>query len=256
MELTVLDRLERLEDRVAKLEGAVGSPQAHVCDCKPVDAISNLKLEQFQLPPNAPVMHGELGAGTVLFRKPIMYLYNLSGSVMQCTVDFKTTVLVDSVPEVRKDNKIVFNLDSDSYVNSKYRYLYYEIDASEGIPKSSIYTYVRNDKNLYGDLERLAVICGLYGKEAVDFASYWELEVSRYDQPYFKCEILTEAKLDKPFPIEITPQPEYFIRRYIKFMPSEKLGKSQLEGLERRARMGGLRVIEWGGVIADEKKIR
>ncbi len=193
----------------------------------------------------------------IILRKPVMYLYNMSGMVMSMSVDFKTNVIVDSIPLVRKDNKIVFNLDADSYINSKYDYLYYEFEINKEIPRASYYTYVRNDKNLIDDLIKLANMSSLFGRESTDFANYWGLELKRNDCKYFKVEIYDEDKLNKLFPIEIYPEPEFMLRRYFKFVPCDKTIKSNIDLLKSKykSRTGNIRVVEWGGFVDQGKKI-
>ena len=195
------------------------------------------------------------GVSSLVLRKPIMYFYNMTGLSQQFTVDFKNNKIPDSVPEVRKDNKLVFTVEADSSINGKYNYLYYEFEIDKE-PKSNTYTYVRNNKDLYDNLIRLCQAIGLQGQEQIDFACYWELELKRLDCEYYKCEIFTEDKLDKLFPMEISPTPDYFIRRYVKFVPSDKLGKGNLDSNSlRKARVGAWRICEWGGLISGQTKI-
>lgn len=212
-----------------------------------------------QLPPPLLEEGGWSGrTSSTLMKKPIMYLYNFTGDTLNCNVDFKSNIIADSVPEIRKDNKIVFSLDSDSYINEKYAYLYYEFDITGNEPKSSSYTFVKNNKNLDYDLERLANCLGFNPDEAKDFVCYWGLELKRLDTPFFKCEIFDETKLDKLFPIEIDPAPAWIARRYVKFLPVDKIGKGNItaEQFRPRARTGSLRIFEWGGFIAGSGKIK
>jgi hypothetical protein len=193
-----------------------------------------------------------------LVRKPVMYIYNMSGAVISMTVDFKTNVVVDAVPALRKDNKVMFNLDGDSYINSKYDYLYYEFEITKDIPRATYYAYIRNDFNLLEDLLKLANMSGLFGREASDFATYWNLELKRDACKYYKVEIYDEDKLDKLFPIDVFPQPGFFLRRYFKFTPCDKTSKSNIELLKSkyRSRTGNIRIAEWGGWISEAKTIK
>lgn len=194
-------------------------------------------------------------SGNLLLRKPIMYFYNMTGISKQFTIDFKNNKIPDSVPEVRKDNKLVFTIEADSSINGKYNYLYYEFEIDKE-PKSTMFTYVRNNKDLYDYLLRLCQAIGLQGQEQIDFACYWDLELKRLDCEYFKCEVFTEDKLDKLFPIEVSPSVDYLIRRYIKFVPCDKLGKGNIDSnVLRKSRSGSFRACEWGGWISGQTKI-
>lgn len=194
----------------------------------------------------------------ICVRKPIMYIYNMSGEVQNMSIDFKTCKVLDSVPKIRKDNKLIFSLDTENFINNKYGYLYYEFALDQDITRSNSYVFIRNDRNLSSDLNKLANICSLFGEEARDFVTYWDLELKRSDTPYYKCEIYDEDKLSKLFPMDIDPEPNFLIRRYIKFLPVDKLGKSNTEALKAKwkSRMGNIRVIEWGGWIDESKSIK
>jgi len=196
-----------------------------------------------------------------LFRKPIMYLYNMTGMLQSVTVDFGEMVLPDSVPEIRDDGKITFNLDSDSFINSKYKYLYYEIEYDKPLPKPAATITIVNDKSLTDGLSNLAIMCGLWSNEVTDFVAYWDLELKRSDCKYWKCDILTEKELDPILPINIFPKPDFFIRRYIRFTESDNGQKintklSKDVKFQTAPRMGAIRVIEWGGMIADSGLIQ
>jgi hypothetical protein len=194
----------------------------------------------------------------ICVRKPVMYLYNMTGMVQSMAVDFKSNVVIDSIPTIRKDNKLVFNLDADSYINSKYDYLYYEFEIDKEIPRATYYAYVRNDKNLTEDLVKLANMSSLFGRESSDFANYWGLELKRTESKYFKVEIYDEDKLDKLFPIEIYPEPQYILRRYFKFTPCDKTSKSNIDILKSKykSRTGEIRVVEWGGWVNEAKTVK
>lgn len=197
----------------------------------------------------------------VLFKKPIMYLYNMTGTSRQIAVDFGSSKIPDAVPAIRADGKLVFNLDSDGYINNKYKYLYYEIEYDKPLPKGAATIYVSNDKFLSEGLANLARLCGLWSQEITDFVGYWELELKRSDCAFWKCDILTEKELDPIIPITVSPKPEFFIRRYIKFSESDKGQKTSSKvskdiRIQTPFRSGELRVCEWGGVISDAKVIK
>jgi hypothetical protein len=196
----------------------------------------------------------------VLFKKPIMYLYNMTGTTVPVTVDFGSIVIPDAIPEIREDGKITFNLDSDSYIDNKYKYLYYEIAYDKPLPKAALSIYISNDKFLSEGLANLARLCGLWSDEIADFVTYWDLELKRSDCKYWKCDILTEKELDPILPITVFPRPEFFIRRYIKFSESDKGQKissktSKDIRLTTPMRTGKLRVCEWGGMINESGTI-
>jgi hypothetical protein len=198
------------------------------------------------------------GPDDLIIRKPVMYLYNMSGMVQSMSVDFKNNKVVDSIPTVRQDNKLVFNLDTDSFINAKYDYLYYEFLIDKEIPRATYYAYVRNDKNLIDDLTKLANMSSMFGRESADFSSYWNMELKRSDTKFYKVEIYDEDKLNKLFPIDVFPEPGYFLRRYFKFSECDKPAKSNISLLQDkyRTRTGSIRVVEWGGWIEGNTKIK
>ena len=248
MERELESRFDHIENELKDIKMMLRGLDTHKCEAP----------KKFPVWPNAlPAQPAGdpmpwLGGGDIAMRKPIMYFYNFTGDTLNCNVDFKSNIVIDSVPEIRKDNKIVFSLDSDSFINDKYGYLYYEFDITGNEPKSSSYTFIRNNKGLDYDLERLANCLGFNQKEATDFIAYWDLELKRLEAPFFKCEIFDETKLEKLFPIEIDPVPNFLARRYVKFVPVDKMGKGNItaEQFKPKARMGALRVFEWGGYIA------
>jgi hypothetical protein len=193
-----------------------------------------------------------------IIRKPVMYLYNMTGLIQSMAVDFKGNKLADSVPEIRKDNKIVFNLSTDGFINDKYDYLYYEFIIDKDIPRATYYAYVRNDSQLMDDLTKLANMSSLFGREASDFAVYWNLELKRNECKFYKVEIYDEDKLNKLFPIEVYPAPDFFIRRYFKFTPIDKPAKTNISLLtdKFKSRSGAIRVVEWGGWIDGSESIK
>lgn len=253
-----MNKIEELENRVEELECSLREVRTALgLDTKVV--LQELPLAL--LPPDGPLNKPKQtlnGGGQVLMKKPVMYLYNFTGDTLNCNVDFKTNIIADSVPEIRKDNKLPFALDSDSFINDKYSYLYYEFDITGNEPKSNANTFIRNNKHLDQDLEKLARMVGLVSNEVTDFVTYWSLELKRSDTPFYKCEIFGEDKLEKLFPIDIFPVPDFLVRRYVKFIPVDKMGKGNItvEQFRPKARTGALRVCEWGGFIAGEGKVR
>lgn len=248
-----MNKIEELESRIEKLECLLGvdhTPQTE--EQAPLGFEFDITKQV-----DGPASFTKPSFSGVVVKKPVMYLYNFSGDTLNCNVDFRTNVIVDSVPEIRKDNKIVFALDSDSFINNKYSYLYYEFGLQGNEPKSSSYAFVRNDRNLDTDLERLARMIGLMNNEVTDFVTYWSLELKREETPFWKCEVFDESKLDKLFPLEITPTPNFLVRRYVKFVQADKLGKGNVtpELFRPKARTGALRIMEWGGWISGSKTV-
>ena len=152
---------------------------------QPVDPFKWTDPASYEPFPVSPSCVGPLDPHT-LFRKPIMYLYNMTGLLQSVTVDFGEMVLPDSIPEIRDDGKITFNLDPDSFINSKYRYLYYEIEYDKPLPKAAASITIINDKSLTDGLTNLAIMCGLWSNEVTDFVAYWDLELKRSDCKYWK----------------------------------------------------------------------
>jgi hypothetical protein len=243
------------KERVNNIEQEIGCINKRLDEL--IEILKNIQPVSFQDVPRPSFIQTN---EPLLFKKPIMYLYNMTGVTHQVTVDFGSIVLPDAIPAIRSDGKITFNLDSDSYIDNKYKYLYYEIEYDKPLPKAALTVWVSNDKFLSEGLANLARLCGLWSDEVQDFVTYWDLELKRSDCRFWRCDILTEAELDPILPITVFPKPEFFIRRYIKFSESEKGQKissktSKDIRLQTPVRTGSLRVCEWGGCINESGTI-
>lgn len=257
--VTNKDRIARLEDEVGCLNRRIDELISLLRGQQSAVSVLPIEVEPVEIP--EPPVRITAAGGPALFKKPIMYLYNMTGTSKQVAVNFGSAVIPDAVPAIRDDGKLVFNLDSDGYIDNKYRYLFYEIEYDKPLPKGALTIWISNDKFLQEGLANVAKLCGLWSDEIIDFVNYWDLELKRSDCKYWKCEILTEKELDPIIPIEISPKPDWFIRRYVKFSEDDKGQRiSSKTGRDVRIstppRMGELRVCEWGGMIADSGTIQ
>ena len=118
------DRMEQLLNLI-KMWGVKSEP---ITSIKPLDTHIELNSGNGLIPEFNSTYTRKLEDVPMTFKKPIMYLYNMTGVTVPVTVDFGSMVLSDAIPEIRDDGKITFTLDSDSFINNKYKYLYYEIE--------------------------------------------------------------------------------------------------------------------------------
>ena len=205
--ITTKERVAKLEEEIScinrRLEELIrlfGTKDIPITSIKPnMPTVSVLNKVS---PGIEPVF--DLNPRTALFKKPIMYLYNMTGVTTQVTVDFGSIVIPDAIPEIRADGKISFKLDADSYIDNKYKYLYYEIEYDKPLPKPVLSIVISNDKFLSEGLANLARLCGLWSDEISDFVTYWDLELKRSDAKFWKCDIFTEKELDPILPISMS----------------------------------------------------
>jgi hypothetical protein len=194
----------------------------------------------------------------LLLRQPIMYFYNFTGLNQQLTIDFNNLKIVESYPAVRTDNRVVFTVDQDGFVDSKYDYFYYEIALEKTLTKPEVILYFSNDKNLITSLNNLALVIGLMSDEIKHFVQFANFELKKSDTKFWKIEVFSETKLNAELPITIYPEPDYFIRRYVKFTPSNTGNKTNtkfgITKLPYSARTGKMRIVEWGILINDAVK--
>ena len=196
-----------------------------------------------------------INLNTATMRKPVMYFYNNTGDNLQVAVDFQFEGLHDTIPKVRDDNKIIFTLDNEGFINNKYKYLYYEINFTKELPKAEYVYYLDNNKYLDDQLRKLCMYFKFWNNEIDDFVAYWELELKRIEDKYIRCDIYTEVVLDELFPIDIVPKPGWMIRRYIRFVPVDKKGREKID-IPFKQRAHEFKVCEWGGLVSDSKNIK
>ena len=199
------------------------------------------------------------GPDDLILREPFMFFDNFTGLNQQVTVDFNDLSVIQSVPTIRPDNKVIFNVDQDGYVDSKYDYFYYEIGLEKTLTKPVSTLYLTNDRNLLSSLENLCLMIGLYSNEYNVFNQFVNFELKKHDTKFWKADIFTEEKLNSEFPISVYPEPDFFIRRYIKFTPSDKnLSKNtkfNKDSFGNAHRSGLFRCIEVGFLV-DPGKIK
>lgn len=174
--------------------------------------------------------------------KHFIFLYNYSGENKNLILDFKENVL-KSLPQIRKDKKILFSLDSANTVARNGKYLYFELEDKE-ITRSNIFSFIRKN-NIREDLQRLCHFIGMQSDEIDDFVRFCEFDLLLNGAEFFKCEIYN--KVDKVHQNILSPIPEFNEQRFLRFSSCEKLGKQNIQNESFRVnRKGEIRCFEIG----------
>ena len=185
-------------------------------------------------------------------KKPILYIYPKKNKT-KVTVSFENpNLLTTTYPKYNKKWVVTANKNGDlTDKNGNYYYgLYWEEERNLNIDFSQGY-YVTKE-NAISFLEDKLKYIGFNDKERNEFIIYWlpVLEKNKKSIVHFE---LTEER-NEYNKINISPKPDSMLRvsMHVKKVDSEphNLERQHMKHFNRK----GFTVVEWGGVIHDEKE--
>ncbi|MGC9331572.1 MAG: hypothetical protein ACP5DZ_06825 [Bacteroidales bacterium] len=139
--------------------------------------------------------------------KPNIYLYPESTMEIRMSVDFpQGGYITASIPEYNEEWKVT--ADSNSLIDGKYTYLYYESTQPDAWQKN--YGWLIKSDELEDffvpDLQEL----GFNDHEIDDFTEYWIFRLNQYEA----CLIYPQTKtnMDNLVELNITPAPDQSLR--------------------------------------------
>lgn len=177
--------------------------------------------------------------------KPIIYLYPTKET--EINVDLgKSESITSSYPKYingwnvkAKPNGDLIDLDTGKNLYA----LYYENESNVDFKVTDEGFCIKGEE-VTEFLEEKLRILGLNDKEAEEFIIYWlpKLEKNKYNYIRFA----TEEEINQNMPVEITPNPDTFIRVLMVYKPLNRpidLKKQELNYVQR----DGFIAVEWGG---------
>ncbi len=177
--------------------------------------------------------------------KPIIYLYPTEETEVSVKL-LKNNNITSSYPKYIDGWNVIAKPNGDlTYIeNGKELYsLYYECEDKYEYKVEKDGFIVKGENSAQFLEEKLAIL-GLTEREAEEFIIYWlpKLESNNYNYIRFA----TQAEINENMPIEITPEPDTFIRIIMTYKPLTEAIEVEEQHLEKNERKGYV-AVEWGG---------
>ena len=183
--------------------------------------------------------------------KPVLYLYPQKtekvsvqvspiGGFLKTDPDYGSGWVVDATP-----NGIITNLKD----NKQYPYLFWE-GGKDGIVETPKQGFVVAKDDIPLVLNDKLSQFGLNKQERADFLEFWLPKLSR--APYYFITFISRSEIDRVSPMLISPQPDTIIRVLMDYkLLTEPFSVEPL--LITPTERKGFTVIEWGGIVRDQK---
>jgi hypothetical protein len=195
------------------------------------------------------------GGGTIVMRKPVVYLYpqTVQSVKVELQVDGQLTT---TYPRIQKDHSWTIKAGPtgelfDPQTEKRYPYLFWEAQRNTPFTIDTAQAFCVASKDAEKFLEDAAGKYALNEKERTDFVTYWlpALENNKYSLVQF----LSAQEYDRYASMNISPKPDCMNRMFMIFQGVNspvKTGNPSLSQLDRK----GFTVIEWGGTNLDEQR--
>jgi len=128
----------------------------------------------------------------------------------------------------RIDNKLICSIDTDGYINKKFKWLNVKYEAPPKIREPNAVVYLNNDKGLSHGLEKLLSI-NFFWQEQISICIPFFLDMLAYnDCMYYKCEIFDTEDANRVFPVAFDSRFDFISRTFIRFTQTDKKRKEYI----------------------------
>lgn len=195
------------------------------------------------------------GGGTIVMRKPVVYLYpqSVQSVKVELHVDGQLTT---TYPRLGKDHAWTVKAGPtgelfDPQTEKRYPYLFWEAKRSSSFTIDTAQAFCVSHQGAERFLEDAADKFALNEKERTDFVTYWlpALENNKFSLVQF----LSAAEYDRYATMTVTPKPDCVNRLFMIFQGVNSLVKTGSPALAQLDRKG-FTVVEWGGSNLDEQR--
>lgn len=194
------------------------------------------------------------GGGTIVMRKPVVYLYPQTVQSVKVELQVDGT-LTTTYPRIAKDHSWTVKAGPtgelfDPQTEKRYPYLFWEAKRSTAFTIDTAQAFCVASKDAERFLEDAANKYALNEKERTDFVTYWlpALENNKFSLVQF----LSASEYDRYATMVVSPKPDCMNRLFMIFQGVHspvKTGSPTLAQLDRK----GFTVVEWGGTNLDEQ---
>lgn len=182
--------------------------------------------------------------------KPVIYLYPTEKTEVMVKVG---AAITKSDPPYSENGWQVMAYPEGRliYKGENYDSLFWEGLGEGFYPNLKEDGFVVPQKDLLPTVKKHLELLGLNEKETADFLAFW---TDKFPQtPFVRLTWLGTREMDILAPLEVKPEPETKIRIFLDFEGLDQLVALKPQKLSSVKRQG-FTLVEWGGLLTDEKK--
>jgi len=179
-------------------------------------------------------------------KKPNIYLYPTKQETLTVKIH-PIGKITTSIPEYNTGWNIV--VVTGGRINDAYDFLFYEATVDYNFTLDA--GWILQSSDFDRRMNEVLVNLGLNDKERADFMDYWSKRMD-WKKKYCIAYYLKREELDKAVHLTISKTPESLMRLFFKFVPTDTLVTVPEPKIEKFQRIG-FTVVEWGGILENEK---